>query len=259
MPATMFGLRNQRGSCWINAALQGIFRIPDLQKRFKDGEEDDSNAVEVTLSEIYSSKGEEGLKDFYQCVKTSTMPAGEDIGDSHELLEFLCDKVPFLDKMMRFKIAHTIRCNNSKCSYSDTRNDSVVEFDIAPSRPKMSVTDAIVESVSPVTISDWKCEQCHEKGCTRQFLVGSFPKVLVFHTTSLKTSVTYAAQLKLNNHTYALFAVVCFNGGHWYTFGRDLPPGQPWYEFNDMHVKSYDPSHFPLVDTMRLLMYYRIE
>ena len=77
---TMFGLRNQRGSCWINAALQGIFRIPDLQKRFGDGEEDTDNPVESCLSELWGSKGEEGLNDFYQCVKVSPhMPAGEDI------------------------------------------------------------------------------------------------------------------------------------------------------------------------------------
>jgi hypothetical protein len=76
--------------------------------------------------------------------------------------------------------------------------------------------------------------------------------------TSIQTTTTYSAQLVLNNHKYALFAVICFNGGHWYTFGRDLPPGQPWYELNDTHVKSYDPKAFPLVDTMRLLMYYRV-
>jgi uncharacterized UBP type Zn finger protein len=252
----MFGLRNQRGSCWINAALQGVFRIPELQQRVKNNEEDDKNPVEVCLSEVYSSRGEEGLRDFYQCVKTNTMPAGDDIGDSHELLEFLCDKIPFLDKLMRFKVAHTIKCNH--CSYSDVRNDSVVEFEIAPSRPKQSLSEAIVETVTPHQIPDWKCESCKEMGCTKQFLLGAFPQVLVFHMTSLKTTCTYTAQLVLNDHKYALFAVICFNGGHWYTFGRDLPPGQPWYELNDTHVKKYDPKAFPLVDTMRLLMYYRI-
>jgi ubiquitin C-terminal hydrolase len=255
----MFGLRNQRGSCWINAALQGVFRIPDLQNRVKNQEEDDRNPVEMTVCEIYATKGEEGLRSFYECVKTdSRMPAGEDIGDSHELLEFLCDKVPFIDKLMRFNVAHVVRCKNAQCSYTDTQNDSVVEFDLAPTRPKMTVSQAIVETVTPFEVADWTCEKCKHKGCTKQLLVGSFPKVLVFHNTSLQTSVSYSAQLVVNSHTYALFAVVCFNGGHWYTFGRDLPPGQPWYELNDTHVRSYDPSHFPLVDTMRLLMYYRV-
>lgn len=252
----MFGLRNQRGSCWINAALQGVFRIPELQQRIKNNEEDDKNSVEVCLSEVYFSRGEEGLRDFYQCVKTNTMPAGDGIGDSHELLEFLCDKIPYLDKLMRFKVAHTIKCNH--CSYTDTRNDSVIEFEITPSQPKQSISDAIVETVKPHTIADWKCDSCKEMGCTKQFLLGAFPQVLVFHMTSLKTTCTYSAQLTLNANKYVLFAVICFDGGHWYTFGRDLPPGQPWYELNDAHVKKYDPKAFPLVDTMRLLMYYRI-
>ena len=252
----MFGLRNKNGSCWINAALQGVFRIPELQARIKNNEEDDKNPVEVCLGELIASRGEEGLRDFYECVKTNTMPAGEGIGDSHELLEFLSDKVPFLDKLMRFKVAHTIKCTH--CSYADTRNDSVIEFEITPSKPKQSLSDAIVETVKPHTIPDWKCEECKGMGCTKQFLLGAFPQVLVFHMTSLKTTCTYSAQLVLNQHKYALFAVICFDGGHWYTFGRDLPPGQPWYELNDAHVRKYDPNAFPLVDTMRLLMYYRI-
>jgi ubiquitin C-terminal hydrolase len=253
----MFGLRNQRGSCWINAALQGVFRIPELQKRFAENEEDTKNAVEVCLGEIYGSHGEEGLKAFYDCVKTKTMPAGEDIGDANELLEFLCDRVPFLDKLMRFKVAHTIKCNH--CDYNDTRNDTVIEFDIAPTKPKMTLNEAIVETVKPFSVDGWKCEKCSKHGCTKQLLLGSFPDVLTFHMTSMDTTVSYSSQIVLNGNTYALLAVVCFDGGHWNTYGRDMPPGQPWYLFNDHHVRSFDPKHFPLVDTMRLLMYSRIK
>jgi ubiquitin C-terminal hydrolase len=254
--STHFGLRNQRGSCWINAALQGVFRIPDLQQRFKDDECDSENVVEMCLEEIWGSRGDEGLKDFYGCVKTKTMPAGEDIGDSHELLEFLCDRVPFLDKLMRFKVAHSIKCVH--CDYSDTRTDTVTEFDITPSKPKQTLKSAIEEAVTPQQIPDWKCEKCKQKGCQKQLLLGNFPKVLVFHMKSMQTTTTYSAELILNKQKYALFGIICFNGGHWYTFGRDLPPGQPWHQYNDNHVQSYDPKHFPLIDTMRLLMYYRI-
>lgn len=254
----MFGLRNQRGSCWINAALQGVFRIPELQKRFQNDEEDKKNAVEVCLAEIYNSRGDEGLRDFYDCVKTKTMPAGEDVGDSHELLDFLCDKVPFLDKMMRFRVAHVVQCKNPKCGHRESKDDTVTEFQITPSRPKMSVSEAIVETVQPFSVDDWKCDHCSNLGCTKQLLVGSFPKVLVFHLTSIDTSVTYSSQIVLNGNTYALLAIICYAPHHWNTYGRDMPPGQPWYFFNDQHVKSYDPKFFPLVDTMRLLMYYRI-
>jgi ubiquitin C-terminal hydrolase len=76
--------------------------------------------------------------------------------------------------------------------------------------------------------------------------------------TSIQTSTTYPVQFVMNKIKYLLFAVICFDGGHWYTYGRNLPPGQPWIEFNDMQVRTFDSKNFPLVDTMRLLMYYRI-
>lgn len=255
----MFGLRNKNGSCWINAALQGIFRIPDLQKRFGDAEEDTKIPEEMCLAELWGSKGEEGLNDFYQCVKVSPhMPAGEDIGDAHELLKFLWDKVPFLDKLVRFKVANTTRCTS--CGYTVTNHETVTEFTIAPTKPKQSLSECIAEAVQPQPVPDWLCDSCSKRGCTRQLLLGTvFPDIFVFHVTTPKTTVAYSAQLVLNNQTYALFAVLCFNGGHWYTFGRNLPPGQPWAEYNDAHVRTYDPSFFPLADTMRLLMYYRIQ
>jgi ubiquitin C-terminal hydrolase len=256
----MFGLRNKNGSCWINAALQGIFRIPDLQSRFSDGDEDTDNPVESCLAELWGSRGEEGLKAFYACVKVSpTMPAGEDIGDSHELLKFLFDKVPVLDKLVRFKVAHSLRCLNPGCSHSDTHHDSMTEFSIVPTKPKQSISDAIAEAVQPQTVADWTCERCSHKGCVRQLLLGAFPQVLMFHLTSPQTTTTYSAQLVVNGIKYALFAVICFNGGHWYTYGRNLPPGQPWAEYNDAIVRTYDAAFFPLADTMRLLMYYRIQ
>jgi ubiquitin C-terminal hydrolase len=252
----MFGLRNKNGSCWINAALQAVFRIPELQKRFTDGEEDTRNPVEVCLSEIWGSRGDEGLRDFYECVRTTHMPAGEGIGDSHELIEFLSDKVPFLDKLMRFKVANKIQCNN--CDYSDVRPDSLTEFSIAPSTKKMTASDAIGESVRPSTIADWTCEKCSKKGCTKQLLLAEFPQVMVFHQTSVNTSVSYTPVLVVNKIRYALLSVVCFTGGHWFTWGRNMPPGQPWYRFDDAHIQSFAGNHFPLADNMRLLVYYRL-
>jgi ubiquitin C-terminal hydrolase len=251
-----FGLRNQKGSCWVNAALQSIFRIPDVQARYDEDHADTNNPVEMCIQEIWSSDGDEGLKSFYECVKTATMPAGDGIGDSHELLEFLCDKVPFLDKLFRFKVANTITCLN--CKGSEMKTDSLIEFSITPTQYKQSVSDAIVEAVKPIEISDWVCGKCKEKGCTKQLLLGSFPKVLTFHMTSLNTSITYSAVLSVNGIKYGLFAVVCFNGGHWWTYGRNMPPGQPWIEFDDMQVRRHDPLHFPVSEQMRLLMYYRL-
>jgi ubiquitin C-terminal hydrolase len=252
----MFGLRNKNGSCWINAAVQAILRIPELQSRFTEGDEDDKNPVETCLSEIWASKGEEGLKDFYECVRTTHMPAGEGIGDSHELIEFLCDKIPFLDKLMRFKVVNRIQCNN--CDYIDNRPDSLTEFSIAPSQKKDTVSDAIGEAVRPTTIPDWTCEKCTKKGCTKQLLLAEFPKVMVFHQVSVGTSASYTPVLVVNKIRYALLSVVCFTGGHWFTWGRNMPPGEPWYRLDDSHIQSYAGTFFPLADNVRLLVYYRL-
>jgi len=252
----LFGLRNQRGSCWVNAALQAIYRIPDLQKRFTEGKHDTMNQVEVCLYTIWESGGERGLKDLYSVVNTTLMPAGEGIGDSHELLEFLCDKVPFLDKLFRFKVENRLKCNN--CEYTDGKRESMIEFPIVPSHPKQSVSDAIVEAAQPYDIADWGCEKCKNRGCKKQFLLAGFPQILTFHVTSLRSTVTYSSILTLNKIEYALFAVVCFDGGHWWTYGRDMPPGKTWVCYNDMSVSSHGPQQFPMADSMRLLMYYRL-
>lgn len=251
-----FGLRNQRGSCWVNATLQAVFRIPALQDRFKEDESDTANAIENCLSEIWGSNGEEGLRSFYDCVRTTLMPAGEGIGDSHELLEFLCDKVPFLDKMFRFRVVNKVKCDH--CDYSDSRKDSLIEFAIVPTRPKQSISDAMVEAVKPTAISDWTCEKCKEKGCTKQLLMATFPEIMTFHVTSLNSTVTYPSMLLLNGMNYALFAVICFNGGHWWSYGRDLPPGKPWVTYDDQNVHTHSPQQFPLSDSMRILMYSRL-
>lgn len=252
-----FGLRNIRGSCWVNAALQAVYRIPDLQSRFENEEYDTKNTVETCLAEIWGSSGEEGLKSLYECVKTSpAMPAGEGIGDSHELVAFLCDKVPFLDKLFRFKIANLVKCQH--CDYTDSRRDSMIEFPIVPTKPKQSVSETVVAAAKPFEIPDWTCEKCKNKGCTKQFLLAAFPQILTFHVTSINTSVTYSSILVLNGIQYALFAVVCYDGGHWWTYGRDLPPGKPWVTYNDTHVRSHGPQQFPLHDNMKLLMYYRL-
>jgi ubiquitin C-terminal hydrolase len=254
----MFGLRNTRGSCWVNATLQSIFRIPDVQSRYStEHPEQYLSSIERTLEEIWVTRGEKGLREFHNQIKTKQLPAGEDIGDSHELLDAMCDKVSFLDKLFRFKIANVIKCNH--CNYSETKIETLTEFSIAPTQPKMTVSQCIAESVTPNTIDDWVCEKCSKLGCTKQLLLSTFPQVLTFHVTSLDTSVGYSPMLSINKIRYALFAVVCFNGGHWWTYGRDMPPGKPWVEFDDTNVQEHDPTHFPLSDNMRLLMYYRLK
>ena len=220
-------------------------------------EEDSKNPIEMCLAEIWGSRGDEGLKPLYECVKVSPhMPAGESIGDSHELIQFLCDKVPFLDKLTRFRIATSIQCDH--CEYKDLRPDTINEFSFTPTKKKQTVSEAIGEAVKLHAIPDWTCEKCKGKGCHTQMLLSEFPQVMVFHQTSIGTSATYTPILVLNKIKYALFAIVCFTGGHWFTWGRNLPPGQPWVRFDDDHVQTHDPRFMPHDDRMRLLMYYRI-
>ena len=253
----MFGLRNTRGSCWVNAALQSIFRIPDVQSRLSSEEEiDTSNILERCLQEIWCTKGEEGLKDLYASVRTSYMPAGEGIGDSHELIQHFCDRIPFLDKLFRFKVGHRVEC--SHCKDVIMKQDSLNEFIVNPTQKGQSVISAIVEATHPVSISDWTCEKCGKKGCTKQFLMAEFPQILMFHMTSTQGSIQYTPIVVVNNIKYALISIVCFTGGHWMTYGRNMPPGSPWYSLDDMNVSSYDPKQYPLTDSMRLLMYYRL-
>lgn len=257
--AYTFGLRNQKGSCWVNACLQALYRIPDLQERIEEEKMDTNNPVEMCLEEIWNTKGEEGLKSFYECVKTKTMPAGDDIGDCNELLEFLTDKVPFLDKLMRFKVVNEIVCK--ACKHKEKKNESMIEFSIAPEQPKQNISETIVDAVRVHEIDGWKCDKCGKKeGCSKQMLMSSaFPQILTFHVISPETSVSYSSFLTINKVKYVLFAVICYDGGHWWTYGRDMPPGKEWYCFNDRHVQSFDPTHFPLSDSMRLLMYYRLK
>lgn len=251
----MFGLRNQSGSCWVNATIQAVFRIPEVQMRYINAELETTNPVDSSLHEIWSSNGEEGLKDFYACVKTAVMPAGEGIGDSHELLAFLCDKLPYLDSLLRFKVGNKVACTS--CTHAETVVDSLIEFSISPPMKNQTLIESIQQAVTPTEIPDWTCEKCSKKGCKKQLLMSTFPTLFVFHVTSLKSSVTYSPIVVLNGFKYGLIAVVCWNGGHWWTYGRTL--GGDWIEYDDSNVRNHGKTKFPLSNNVRLLFYYRIK
>jgi hypothetical protein len=108
----MFGLPNNRGSCWVNAALQGLFSCPVLMDHYKEHAPDSANSVDVALHTVYNSKGTSGLRELYGEVRTVHMPAGQNIGDSHELIVHMCDKLPWLDKAFRFEIGDRIECSH---------------------------------------------------------------------------------------------------------------------------------------------------
>lgn len=238
----------------MNTCLQCIFRIPDIQQRYSSESFEKINLIDECLHKIWKSKGEDGLKEFFEVVRTDTMPAGRGIGDSHELLQYLCDKLPFLDELVRFKIADSIQCKH--CDYKDVKEDSVTEFSIATEKQNVPLIDCIADVVKPIEIEEWKCEKCGKVGCTKQQLIGSFPKVMMFHLIPLNGTTEYTSVLGVNKRQYALTSVGCFNGGHWWAYGRDMPPGSSWYILNDTHIQEHGAKQFPLSKQARFLIYY---
>jgi ubiquitin C-terminal hydrolase len=248
----MFGLRNFRGSCWVNACLQGIFRLPETQTRYSTPHSDE---VESALHKIWSTQGEEGLEEFFRTVKVARLPAGQNIGDSHELLHYLCDKLPWLDSLCRFKIADRVSC--STCKKTELKEDTTLELTLYPETPGLSLSEAIREMVVPSVIPDWTCETCKHKGCTKQFLIGTFPKVMMFYVAS--APVKYASVLMINARKYCLLSVLCYNGSHWWCYGRNMPPGNQWYTLDDTRAIPHRGDEFPLSETVRVLVYYRLD
>lgn len=250
----MFGLNNFNGSCWVNAALQSIFRFPDVQARYNAGIFENDNTIDECLCRIWKSKGKEGLRDFFDAVRTDVMPAGAGIGDSHELFTYLCDKLPYLDKLCRFSMANSIEC--IACKEKSMTQETTLNFSLTEGKHQ-AISTCIQKTVEPTTILDWTCEKCQAKGATSQQLIGSFPQYMIFHLP-LDSNVNYSSILILNKRKYALMSVLCYNGAHWWTYGRDMPPGSAWFIFDDMNVVNHGPKQFPLSNTTRMLIYYCI-
>lgn len=250
----MFGLPNVRGSCWVNAALQGMFACPSL----KDHTVDDANPIDVNLTDVYKTQSKSALTDLFSSIQSTHIPAGRDIGDSHELIVYLASKLPWFDKLLRFKIGNQLICKT--CGNKTLKEDSAIEITLTPSKPKMPIIEALAEFIKPSEIEGWECTHCKEKRtCSSQIMFGSFPKMFMFHCSSVGTSVEYSSILVINKRKYALFAIICFNGGHWWTYARDLPLGNPWYELDDSRVTKMSTTQLPPSGTMRILLYFLLE
>jgi ubiquitin C-terminal hydrolase len=187
-------------------------------------------------------------------IKTTYLPAGENIGDSHELIVHLCDKLPWLDEKFRFHSGDRIECNH--CHDTQLKTTTIIDLNLMPSNPGIPLLDAIQEYVTPHTIPEWKCEKCNQLGCTKQVLFGTFPKVMMIWSM---TPIDYSSLLVLNGKKYFLFSVICFNGGHWFSYARKLPPGHAWYILDDTSVREMDSKKFPVDRTMRVLLYFLYE
>ena len=145
----MFGLQNFSGSCWVNACLQAVFRFPEVQERYSNNRADKENQIDVSLETIWNSRGKLGLKDFFDVVRTVSMPAGHGIGDSHELLNYLCDKLPYLNELCRFKVADTTECNS--CKEKNVKEDSVTQYTIASDGTNVPISNMMASRSALIT------------------------------------------------------------------------------------------------------------
>jgi uncharacterized UBP type Zn finger protein len=250
----MFGLNNFRGSCWVNACLQGLFRITDVQQRYNSNLADPLNPIDMALQLIWTSQGKAGLKEFFTSVKHVSLPVGRNVGDSHELLVYLLDKLPWLDTLCRFKTADQFSCTN--CTYRSLKEDSKIEFSLFPSETTQSITACISNEVKEEIAADSKCEKCTTHPYKKQLLLHTFPKVLILHVYSDGgKNASYSSMLTMNQNKYALMSVMSYNGAHWWAYGRDKV-GKPWFTLDDTNVREHSPNEFPLSNTMRILIYY---
>lgn len=250
----MFGLPNIRGSCWVNTALQGLFSCPS----FKDRTIATENEIDVLLDVVQRSEGRDRLLDLFRAIQTSSIPAGVNIGDTHELIVHLCDKVPWLDQQFRFKVANELTCTT--CNTRELREDSVIELTLSVKERHTSILNALQEFIKPIQIEGRDCDVCKEKKTAiSRVLLGTFPKILMIHRAALSQSIEYSSILVLNQQKYALFSVLCYNGAHWWTFARHLPPGNAWFEIDDNRVRQMTATQFPVADAMRILLYFLME
>ena len=252
----MFGLQNFRGSCWVNAGLQGIFRIPEVQRRYDSDKADPENPIDMALQKIWNSQGRDGLKDFFASVKHVSVPAGQSVGDSHELIVYLLDKLPFLDALCRFKVADSIDC--TKCDYKSVKEDTRIEFLLYPVERGTSITSCISKEVLCTVVEGSKCEKCSEE-YRKQLLIGTLPKVLILHVFSDASKGTiYSSVLGVNKNKYGLVSIVSYNGSHWWMYGRNTI-GEEWYTIDDTRVVKHGANEFPLSGDMRVLIYYQLD
>jgi ubiquitin C-terminal hydrolase len=249
----MFGLQNYGGSCWLNACLQSILRLPEIKARYS-GDLVPINSIDESLQKIWKTQSE-GLKDLFGAINSDPnaayeMLAGRNIGDSNEALVYFCDKLPFLDELCRYHIVELIQC---KCGFTQERKDSHIQFELYPTRNSV-LTQCISNVVKSEILDTWKCDKCSERGsASKQILMKSFPKYLVFKLITA-SKVQYSTILVINSIRYELLSVTSFNGAHWWAYSKD----PQWVMYDDTRVRQLRPNESPSSSTAKMLIYYRL-
>lgn len=255
----MFGLKNYGGSCWLNACLQAILRIPDIKQRY-DTLEEPLNSVDKSLQKLWKSGGQEGLKELFDSIHESNtshtgnsayeMLAGKNVGDSNEAFIYFCDKLPFLDTLCRYTFIEKIVC---PCGFQQERQDSHIQFQLYPSQKNTQITTCISDVVKPEILDSWKCDKCSERGkAHKQIIIKTFPKIFVF---KLLSGVIFANMLIINSNKYQLKSIVSFNGGHWWAYSKN----EVWTLLDDTNVRQLRPNESPSSSTIKMFIYYRVD
>lgn len=249
----MFGLRNYGGSCWLNACLQGILRLPELKSRYS-GEFVPINSIDESLHKIWITKGD-GLKELFDAINSSTsaayeMRAGRNVGDSNEAFVYFCDKLPFLDELCRYEIIDKIQC---KCGFTQERKDSLIQFELYPKANSL-LTACIADVVKSEQLDTWKCDQCSERGLAqKEISMKTFPKIFVFKIMA-NVHFQFSTILIINSIKYQLLSVVSYNGSHWWAHVKE----NNWVILDDTRIRGLHPNQAPSSTTAKMLIYYRI-
>jgi len=254
----MFGLKNYGGSCWLNSCIQSIFRIPGIKSRYTNLDSEMAlNPIDKSLSRIWKSNGQEGLKELFDAINEQSknnaayeMLAGRNIGDANEAFIYFCDTLPFLDLLCRYNIVEKIKC---KCGYEQEKTDSHIQFEIYPKEASSLIT-CISDAVKPEILDSWKCDKCSERGhASKQIIMKSFPTVLVFKILS-NQPVTYSNILVINSNRYQLCSLTSYNGGHWWAYAKE----DSWVILDDTRVRQLRLNEVPSSQNTKMLIYYRI-